>query len=100
MKKLTNKSFSISSLITLLLLLWGMLAGTAQGQIFVSRNAEIGEYSLDGATINASLITVPSSPQGIAINGNDLFVPSMNSGTIGEYTTSGGTVNASLISGR
>jgi hypothetical protein len=40
-----------------------------------------------------------STPIGIAIFGDDLFVVSAVKGTVGEYTTSGGMVNASLISG-
>jgi hypothetical protein len=33
------------------------------------------------------------------VDGSDLFVANLGSGTIGEYTTSGATENASLISG-
>jgi uncharacterized delta-60 repeat protein len=58
----------------------------------------IGEYTTSGATVNASLISGLSDPQGIAIAGSDLFVTSPSSGTISEYTTSGATVNASLFS--
>lgn len=59
----------------------------------------IGEYTLSGATVNASLISGLSGPWGMAVAGNDLFVANWDTGTIGEYTLSGATVNAALISG-
>ena len=60
----------------------------------------IGEYQLNGSTVNASLISSGlDDPNGIAISGNDLFVVNQFNSTIGEYTTSGATVNASLITG-
>jgi len=54
----------------------------------------IGAYTTSGATVNASLISLPSpgSPVGIAVSGSDVFVSSqccMNPGSISEYTTSG-----------
>src|SRR5215469_7339494 len=58
----------------------------------------IGEYGLDGSTINAALINQLAHPYGIAISGNDLFVGNTYaSGSIGEYGLNGSTVNASLI---
>src|ERR1035441_7352704 len=79
------------------------LAATLKAQdIYVSnyeyQNATIGEYTTAGATVNASLITGLSYPEGIAISGNDLFVVNSPS-SVGEYTTTGATINASLISG-
>ena len=73
----------------------------SSGQIFVSNNGNgtIGEYNLDGTTVNASLVSALHGAQGVAVSGSDLFVANFSSGTIGEYTTSGATVNASLISG-
>jgi autotransporter-associated beta strand protein len=73
--------------------------GTAHGQIFVTNfsSGAIGEYTISGATVNASLAS-GDGPTYIAVSGSDLFV-SNNSGTVGEYTTSGATVNASLVSG-
>jgi len=59
----------------------------------------IGEYTTSGATVNASLISGLTGPDGIAVSGSDLFVVNLLDGTIGEYTTSGATVNAALISG-
>jgi hypothetical protein len=59
----------------------------------------IGQYTLSGATVNASLISGLDSPTGIAASGSDLFVTSAAAGTVGHYTASGTTVNASLLSG-
>src|ERR1035438_6738088 len=83
--------------------LWAM-PGTAHAQIFVVNEGTgmIGEYNLDGTTVNASLVSGVFNATGLAVSGGDLFVANQNGlnvGTIGEYTTSGGTVNASLVSG-
>jgi hypothetical protein len=78
------------------------LAATLNGQnIYVGNfgSATIGEYALDGSTVNGSLVSNPDGPTVFAISGNDLFVGNQDNGTVGEYTTSGATVNASLISG-
>lgn len=91
------------------------LSATLQAQdLYVANylpysNGTIGEYGLDGSTVNASLINGLNEPDGIAILGGNLFVANVDyspitssspyNGTIGEYTTSGQTVNASLISG-
>ncbi|MEX0677086.1 MAG: hypothetical protein WD063_08425 [Pirellulales bacterium] len=40
-----------------------------------------------------------SSPLGIAVSGENLFVVNYSLGTIGEYTTCGATVNGNLVSG-
>jgi hypothetical protein len=74
------------------------LAVKAQSLYVGSYPHTIGDYGLDGSTVNRSLITGPSFVDGIAISGNDLFV-AYDNGTLGEYTTSGATVNADLISG-
>jgi hypothetical protein len=66
--------------------------------LFVTSFGKIGEYTTSGATVNASLITTVSTPQGIALSGGNLFVTDWSTGTIGEFTTLGVTVNASLIS--
>jgi hypothetical protein len=75
------------------------LAAT-KGQIYVvnTDGNSIGEYGLNGSTINSSLITGLNYPQGITIVGNDLFVVNQDSASVGEYTTAGGLVNGSLIS--
>src|ERR1022692_3698910 len=82
--------------------LWAM-PGTARGQIFETNNVNntIGEYNATtGATVNASLVSGLSSPEGIAVSGGDLFVVNENTNTIREYNaTTGATVNASLVSG-
>ena len=78
------------------------LATTLKAQdLYISDtgNNTIGEYTLSGATVNASLITGLSSPSDLAIYGDDLFVVNSGSGTVGEYGLDGSTVNASLISG-
>jgi hypothetical protein len=67
--------------------------------IFVASGvvSTLGEYTIAGATVNASLI--PTASVGIAVSGSDLFVLNQGLGTISEYTTSGALVNASLITG-
>jgi hypothetical protein len=78
------------------------------GNLFVTTSGPsiIGEYNAStGAAINASLVADPgteSSPNGIAVLGNDIFyangVPSFLGPAIGEYdATTGATVNASLV---
>lgn len=61
-------------------------------------NNTIGEYNTDGTTENASLVSDPNGPFGIAVSGSDLFVVGLG-GSVGEYTTDGATVNASLVTG-
>src|SRR5579863_9154087 len=77
-----------------------LLAGSAPAQnLYVAMvgNGTVGEYGLDGSTINASLISgLDNNSYSIAISGNDLFVGGNN---VGEYTTSGAAINTSLISG-
>ena len=75
---------------------------TAHSQLLVAnfRSGTIGEYTLSGTTVNASLISGLNEPTGLALDGKgNLFVANFGSGTIGEYTLSGATLNASLISG-
>jgi DNA-binding beta-propeller fold protein YncE len=75
------------------------------GDIFVANYyfGTIGEYTMAGATVNASLVTGLNEPQGLAVSGGDIFVANYggntDNGTIGEYTTAGATVNASLVTG-
>ncbi len=72
------------------------LATTLKAQIYVgnSGTGTIGEYNLNGTTINASLISGVEYPTSIAISGTNLFVANSASGIIGEYTTSGATVKS------
>ena len=87
------------------LALVAFLTGTLHAQIYVGNNGNytgsfiIGEYGLDGSTINASLISGLNKPAGLAISGGDIFVANNGNNTIGEYGLDGSTVNASLISG-
>ena len=78
----------------------GLLTNSAAraDTIFVGNysTGTIGEYTTSGATVNASLISGLSVPEGIAVSGSDLFVTTSN--TVSEYTISGATVNAALIS--
>src|SRR5437868_10757286 len=82
--------------------LWAV-AGSTRAQILVLNQGDntIGEYTTSGATLNPALISGLSSPQSMAIAGQNLFVTSLNltsdSGRIGKYTTSGATVNPALI---
>jgi hypothetical protein len=84
-----------------LVLACGLTATLKAQDIYVANagSGTIGEYTLSGATVNASLISGLDAPSGIAIWGNDIFVSSLKSGIVGEYTLSGATVNASLITG-
>ena len=60
----------------------------------------IGEYTTSGTTVNASLVTGLSFPQGIAVSGGDLFVENFVGGTVGEYNaTTGAVINAALVTG-
>ena len=92
------------SLLTLLIvILGGLLPVTSlRAQIYVANfgSSTIGEYTLTGGTVNASLISTGLNlPHGIVVSGSNIFVTNQGGSTIGEYTTSGGTVNTSLLSG-
>lgn len=77
-----------------------VFSGGAGAQIFVVNQGAgtIGKYATSGATINASFISGLSSPTGIAVSGDYLYVAQEN-GTIRKYTTAGTLVNAALITG-
>jgi hypothetical protein len=78
---------------------------SSSGQIFVEnwQQHSIGEYTMSGVVVNASLIWLPSSGQGqvgMALDGQDhLFVADGPAGYVREYSTSGTEVNSSLVSG-
>ena len=77
-------------------------AGAYGQDIYLTNTAirgAIGEYTVAGTTVNASLISGLNYPAGIAVSGSNLFVVNWGGNTIGEYTTSGAVVNASLVSG-
>lgn len=85
-----------------LLTVFSLLPTARSAELFVTNvlNGTIGEYDAKtGATIDGALISGLSSPIGLGLSGNKLFVVNRDTGTVGEYTTSGATVNASLISG-
>src|SRR5438309_1061021 len=53
-------------------------------------NGTIGEYTISGATVNATLISGLNNPSGIAVFGGNLFLTEEGifgsaTGTIGEY---------------
>ena len=63
----------------------------------------IGEYTTDGAPVNADLFQTGSLPDnyvhGLAMFGGNLFTLDSAAGTIGEYDASTGTYNADLVTG-
>ncbi len=62
----------------------------------------VGEYNAStGAAINASLITGPYEPTGLALDGSGhLYVTQQGNGLVGEYDAStGATINANFITG-
>src|SRR5271170_2250391 len=77
------------------------MAYNGNGDLFVTRDGFVGEYTTSGATVNASLISGGDAREfGIALDGNGhIFVSNFTSGTISEYTTTGTFINASLVSG-
>lgn len=73
-------------------------------------SGSVGEYTLSGGVVNASLITGLYAPSAIDAAGSSLYVSSFipqplpgggytGSYAVGEYTTSGHAVNAELVSG-
>ena len=77
------------------------MAGTAHAQIYVAStySGTIDEYTTDGATVHASLVSGLNGPAFIAVSGGNIFVAEVYNNRVGEYTTAGATVNASLVSG-
>ena len=75
--------------------------GLARGQIFVSdwSNGQVGEWTTSGSSVNASLITGLSQPDGIAESDGYLYVANQQANTVGKYTMSGQAVDASFITG-
>jgi hypothetical protein len=103
-QQLAADTFSLGAMSIMALALSAAAAltpATARGQIFVTgRSGTIGEYNLDGTTVNASLVSgLPTLSYALAISSSDMFVSNADNKMIGEYTTSGGTVNADLVSG-
>ena len=72
-----------------------------RAQIFVTESGDrgfgegfVGEYCMNGSTMDASLVSGLSVPQGIAVSGSDMFVADSLSYGINEYTTAGTTVDS------
>jgi len=73
--------------------------GNSENYLFVANDSSTGsvsEYLTNGDVVNTSLITGLSSPVGLAVSGDDLFVANYNTGIIGEYVlNANGQVTAS-----
>ncbi|HXC35655.1 MAG TPA: PEP-CTERM sorting domain-containing protein [Candidatus Acidoferrales bacterium] len=100
--KTANEIFALA-----LALAWIPAAALEGQDLYVANlnNSMIGEYGLDGSTVNAALITGLNRPAGIAISGqNNLYVANYaigipgGPGSVGEYGLDGSTINASLVS--
>jgi hypothetical protein len=68
--------------------------------LFVSNNntGAVGEYTLGGSPVNASLFNV-SGVAGLTVSGSNLYVSSEGDNTIKLYTTAGALTNGSFITG-
>jgi hypothetical protein len=77
-------------------------AKTARAQLYVSQPGilTVSEYNAStGDVINARLISQLSAPNGLAVEGNILYVANED-GTIGKYdATTGEAINANFITG-
>lgn len=94
MKNLPSSSFGLLFFGALAAAITLLSTSAAHAQIFVAQgNGTIGEYNLDGSTINSDLISGGANE--IAISGSDLFLAeasnSYGPGTIAEYSLSGST---------
>jgi len=96
----------IYALVLGIVLSFSILARPASGQIFVGNcgncgggSGTVGEYTTSGAVVNPALITGLTTPWGIAVSGDRLFLTVRNPDRVGEWTTSGVPVNDSLITG-
>jgi YD repeat-containing protein len=78
------------------LLVWILLPGSASAQLYVAQYGfgTVSEYDLtSGAAINVNLIdTGLSTPAGLALSGNTLFVANSGVNMVGKYT-----VNATMV---
>ena len=78
------------------------IAVTASGtHLFVVQMGDntIGEYTMDGKTVNAALISTMQGTFGIAVSGSDLYITNGAHGTVDKYTTDGKTVKLDLVAG-
>jgi hypothetical protein len=99
-RRMLDARWTVNFRSALFLLLISGIA-SAHAQIYVANNGgnTVGKYALNGATINASLISGLDKPIGIAVADGFIYVANFGNGTVGKYTVEGAVVNASLISG-
>jgi hypothetical protein len=80
----------------------GIAVNQTNGEIFVVNNGNnfVSKYNSDGSLVNATFQNVATSPDGIMLQGNDMYVVRWASSAVGQYTntgTSGTTINASFL---
>ena len=69
------------------------------GSGLLASTGTIGEYNVDGTTVNAALLSGLDVPKGIAVSGANLFVVESGIDHIGEYTIAGAPVNPVVTDG-
>src|ERR1043166_8588318 len=102
---IANLSMTLRAIFIRFVLLTTLLAGQVQAQIFEANynsgngTGTIGEYDTSGGTINATLVSGLSVPNGMAVSGSELFVTNETTNTIGAYTDRKSTrLNSSHVS--
>lgn len=77
-----------------------MVVAAAAGQLLVGYSPGsagyddfVGLYSTSGVALNPGFISGLSTPHGLVVDGDDLFVMNSSSGWIGRYSLSGATAN-------
>ena len=80
----------------------GIAVNQTNGEIFVVNNGNnfVSKYNADGSLVNANFQDVSTSPDGILIQGTDMYVVRWASSAVGKYTntgSSGTTINDSFI---
>ena len=79
------------------MVLYGGTSASAQIYVVDYRAGTVGEYSLSGGNIDPSLITGLQDPWQLRVQGNDLWLSSLNlsndSATVAEYSGSGSLIN-------
>jgi len=93
-------SRAIAAVVTLAVAFFLSVGTNAPAQIFVVNMGDgtVGKYSLSGAVENTTFISGLSSPTGIAVADNFIYVAQEN-GIVRKYTANGALVNANLITG-
>lgn len=99
------KTSITKSMLTVLLLLLGSMAGSAYGQLFVVTNDVSGlhncailKYDFDGTYLDTILLP-NNDARSIAVSGTNIYVACFGLGTVAKYSTDGATINPALISG-